>query len=403
MLDFRRWRSGAAIALLITPLSCSDAADPAPVPVPAGLVVTAPDSVMRLGQVAQFTATYVDSTGSPIPGGIFTWESVFPPVASVTPSGLVTATGIGLGMILVSTDSFTGATTFQVIDSLITTRLPLLGAPVGLAVSGAKAYATLAFADSLAILDVPAESRLGGVRTGDTPTSVAVNSAGTRAYVTDQFSDSLSVFSLPTNAPAGGVAIPGSPYVTLTSADGGTVWVTSGSLARVYAVNATTLAIVDSAPTPTGPNGLARHPTLARLYVSGSFDGNVYELDAITLDSLRSWSLGGSAQGMAVSADGTTLFVANEAGRIDVVTLSNGAVGTPVAVAGSPFGLALPPDGTRLAVSSANSGIVVVFNAASLAVLRTVRTGGVPRRLAYRSDGTRLLVANESGWVDFIR
>jgi DNA-binding beta-propeller fold protein YncE len=399
----RPWRAAAVLPAIVTLLSCADAGDPEPAPVPAGLVVTAPDSVMTLGQVAQFTATYVDSTGTPIPGGRFTWESMFPPVASVTSTGLVTATGVGLGMILASTDSFTGAAAFEVIDSLITTRLPILGAPFGLAVAGATAYVTLAFADSLAILDFPAERRLGAVATGDVPTSVAVNSAGTRAYVTDQFSEHLSTFSLPTNTPAGGVTIPGSPYVTLTSANDGTVWVTSGSLDRVYAVNTTTLAIVDSAPTPAGPNGLARHPTLARLYVSGSFDGNVYELDATTLDSLRSWSLGGSAQGMVVSTDGTTLFVANEAGWIDVITLSNGAVGTPVVVAGSPFGLALSPDGVRLAVSSANPGSVVVFNAASRTVLRTVRTGGVPRRLAYRSDGTRLLVTNESGWVDFIR
>jgi len=389
----------AGLVLVGVASACSDNSGPSPIP--AGVVITPGDTLIPARTSTAYHATLVDSAGQPLTFGAFTWTSDDTTIATVSATGVVTAKQIGLADIYATSDTLSGFVTIQVVDSLITTRLFLGADAAGLAVSGSKAYVTLVTAGSLAVLNVPAETATGRVVTGYVPTGVTFNAAGTRAYVTNQ-GGTLGVLDAAANTKLSSVPIPGAPFVDLTSADDATVWVTSGSLNRVYALNATTLTIVDSAVTPVGPNGLARHPTLPRLYVSGSVDGKVYELDATTLDSLRSWSLGGSAQGMVVSADGSRLFVANELGWIDVITLASGAVGTPVAIAGSPFGLALSPDGTRLA-TSCTSGSVVVLNSATLAVIQTINTQGIARRLAYRADGTRLLVANEAGWVDFIR
>lgn len=383
---------GAAVA-------CSDNSGPAPIP--AGVVITPGDTLVPARKTVAYHATLVDTAGQPISGGPFTWTSDDTTIATVSSTGVVTARRIGIADIYASSDTLSGFVTIQVMDSLITTRLFLGASAVGLAVSGTKAYVTLVDVDSVARVDVPAEAASDHLAAGYLPTGVSFNPAGTKAYVTSQ-GGVLGVLDAITNTFTNTIPIPGAPFVNLTSADNATVWVTSGSLNRVYAVNATTLAITDSAVAPGGPNGLALHPTLPRLYVSGSADGNVYELDASTLDSLRSWDLAGSAQGMVVTPDGSRLIVADELGKINAITLATGAVGAPVTIAGTPYGLALSPDGTRIAVSC-TSGTVVVLDTATLAVVKTIETRGVPRRLAYRADGNRLLVANEAGWVDFIR
>jgi YVTN family beta-propeller protein len=381
--------------------ACSENSGPAAGP-PVGIVITPGDTAFQEGRGVQYHAALVDSAGTTVSGGSFTWSTNEPTLATVSASGLVTGHSVGTVLVTATRDTFSSSVSLTVIDSLITTRLPIYGGPFGLAVFGPKAYVTLPYPDSLAVVNVPGEALSSLSPAGGTPTGVAFNAAGTKAVVSNQGGATLGIVTVATNAMASTVPIPGSPFVVCTSASGDTAWVTVGDRNRVYAVNMTSLTLVDSSTTPDGPNGLARHSTLPRLYVSGMLDGKVYELDATTLDSLRSWSLGGAAQGVVVSADGTKLFVANEWGWIDVITLASGAVGTPVVLPGGQFGLALSPDGTRLAVSDTH-GTVHVLNASTLATIRTVTTGGTPRRLAYRPDGTRLLVANEAGWVDFIR
>jgi len=386
--------------------ACSDNAGPAPIP--AGIVIAPGDTTLQEGKTIRFYATFVDTAGHQVIGTRpVSWWTDDTTIVTISSSGVARARQEGTTRVWAGVDTMGSFVTLLVIDSAITMRLMLPGSPFGIAVSGSKSYVTLSQRDSMAVLSVPSESQTGMFSTGATPTSVDFNPAGTRAFVSNQGSHSVGSINVANNAVSGASNAPNSPLAVLTSADGSTVWVTSGSVDLVYAINTTTLLLTDSAATPRIPNGLARHPTLPRLYVSGSEDGRVFELDANTLDSLRAWALGGSAQGMMVSADGSRLYVANEDGWVDEITLATGAIATSLPIAGGlygygPFGLALSPNGTIIAVST-GVGAIHFLDAGTLAILRTVQTGGVPRRISFRSDGARLLVANEAGWVDFIR
>jgi uncharacterized protein YjdB len=71
-----------------------------------GLVVSvAPEAatLTALGAARQLDATASDAGGTPIPDAVFTWASRAPAVATVDPSGLVTATGEGTAWIVAST------------------------------------------------------------------------------------------------------------------------------------------------------------------------------------------------------------------------------------------------------------------------------------------------------------
>ncbi len=382
-------------------LGCSDGEAPTPTSAPASIQVTAPDSELALGQVLNFTATVLDSAGSPIPGASVTWRSIYPEIASVSVLGVVTARGVGEGTVLVTSSGVSGYLAFQVIDSSITRRVPLFGIPHGLAVSGNHALVTLLYFDSVAVLDVPAATHTRNVQTGYPPTGVAYNPAGTRAYVASQ-DGTITVLDGTSYAVLDTKQIPGTALTTvLVSPDGATVWVTADGRDRLYAMDAATLALTDSVATPSGPNWIARSPVQPRLYVNGSNGGTVAEFDATTLTPMRTWNLSGSAQGMVVSADGARLFVANEGGWLDVIALVPGTV-QPQLPLGPAFGIALSPDGTRLAVGI-DFSTVVILDAATMGTVKTVSTSAGLRRLAYTADGSRLLATAETGWVDYIR
>ncbi|HTY04901.1 MAG TPA: beta-propeller fold lactonase family protein, partial [Gemmatimonadales bacterium] len=119
----------------------------------------------------------------------------------------------------------------------------------------------------------------------------------------------------------------------------------------------------------------------------------------------RTFNVGGTAQGVVVSADGTRLYVANEStNRVDAINLSAGnAAGFVATSGGGAFDLQLSTDGTQLWASLSGAGRVDVYDRATLTLVRTVKTGGTPRRIGLTPASGLIVVGNEAGAVDFIK
>lgn len=66
---------------------------------PAQVLLTLSDQVLPLGQIVDLDAAVVDALGSPVTAAAVTWSSSAPTVASVSPSGRVTALGSGVAII----------------------------------------------------------------------------------------------------------------------------------------------------------------------------------------------------------------------------------------------------------------------------------------------------------------
>ncbi|HEX5437767.1 MAG TPA: Ig-like domain-containing protein [Gemmatimonadaceae bacterium] len=84
--------------------------------VPVGLVVIAPaDTTLIIGDAAaQFTATPEDSAGHPLSGRTIAWSSNPDSVASVDPSGLVTAKLVGTAIIMATSEGKNGTANVNV-------------------------------------------------------------------------------------------------------------------------------------------------------------------------------------------------------------------------------------------------------------------------------------------------
>ena len=281
-------------------------------------------------------------------------------------------------------------------------RIPLGGAPFGVAVHGARlAYVTRSHAAAVERIDLTTGRSMGTIPVGCVPSAVAFDATGTRAYVSIQFCDSIAVIDATTHAPIGSLPVPGDPFPLVLARSGRILYFTTNE-DRLYAMCLGTQRIVASLPLPATSHHLALHPTDTRLYVATRAGGTVMEVDTVRHRVTRIFELGGQPQGLAVSRDGMALYVANERHGMDVVCLPTGQRTGPVNVGGPAIGLTLSPDEREIYAALVCSGAVAVLDRTSLKVRATLPTGGRPRCMAFDQTGKVLVIANEAGWVDVV-
>jgi YVTN family beta-propeller protein len=277
------------------------------------------------------------------------------------------------------------------------------GEPYGIALSSTGTIvATRLAAGTLAMSTLGEPTSTDTVQVGAAPTGVALSPAGTQALVTNQFSRSLGVVDIASRVQTSVIPLGNDPFVVTYSPDGERAYV-STNVGMVYAIDVSARTVVDSVFTGHGSNGLAFSPDKSRLYVSAFVAGAVYEVNLASFDVSRTFNTGGSPQGLVVSPDGAELYAANEAGWLDIWDLASGARRDSVALPSAAFGLAMSPDGTRLAVGLNSAGRVLQLNRQSRVVMKDHDIGGNPRRLQYSATGKTLVVANLDGWIDLIQ
>src|SRR3989442_628423 len=216
--------------------------------------------------------------------------------------------------------------------------LRLRDAPTDIVVSaGGAVLATRAYAASVERLDLPRLKSVASVPVGCNSVRLAFDRSGRRAYVSNQMSDSISVIDVATNRRVDDIAVRGWPAPVVISPDERTLFVTTNA-DSLYAIQLATKRVVAAIPLPAASHHLTMHPSGKLLYVATRAAGTVMEIDATTFQILRTFPVGGQTQGLAVSADGTELYVADEAGGLDVLDLMRGMQAAAVRPDGRPYG-----------------------------------------------------------------
>lgn len=240
----------------------------------------------------------------------------------------------------------------------------------------------------------------GFIPTGPTPTGIVFSPDGSRAYVANQFGD-VSVIDVATQSVVGSVEI-GNPLAVRVSPDGAQLFVATGNT-QVFIVDIASLQITKTVEVGFAPNGFAVHPDGRILYVSSFLGGTVTEIDMFTGAVLRTFSVGGTPQEMALNRKGTRLYVANEQGYLDEIDLPSGQELPRIPLQAGAFGVGVTPDDGQAFVTLPAAGLIQIFSLQTRKLARSINVGGEPRRLGFSRQGHIAAVTNAAGFITFVR
>ncbi|MGH7528795.1 MAG: hypothetical protein ACREMN_00285 [Gemmatimonadales bacterium] len=370
-------------------LGCEQATGPSAAP--ATITLASPAKIVYEGAALSLSAVATD-------GGAITYASRDPEIARVSPDGVVS--GILTGSTYVIAAS--GTARDSVLLTVLVRRDGFDGRPYGAAISrDGLAFVTVIGLEEVARAPVPFPEFTTAARVGAVPTDVQFNSTGTRAYVSNQFDESIAEIDVATGAWIDTIAVEGDAFRVLVAPGDSMLWVTTNANS-VFVIRLATKEIVARIPTVQDVNGLAARGD--RVWISTLWAGTVLEVNAHSYAVERVFDVGGIPQELIVSPDGERLYIANEAGKVQIWSLDNGTELASIALpGGGGFGMARHPGNGFLYVSTGYySRTVWVVNPESEAIVRRIQTGGTPRRIAFDPGAQIGIVTNEYGWIDLI-
>ena len=416
--------AGAMLGATVAACGSNDSTSP---PTPTNtLVVTPARLVLGVGMSRQLSAAVLDPSGVAVSGAPVSYLSSDPSRVSVSPDGLVSYVGEGQAEIRASSEDLLAVVPYTGVRSghplgTTTTSLRLPGdqmgdAPFGAVVDGeGRIFITQADSGLVASGFYPVTGftiqDLGG-----TPTSITLL-AGGAALVTPTGPDArdVSVIELSSGRVLAQVPLEVPAFSAVTAPDSGTAYLgtNDGRVLTFDVASSTVTGSIDLGIEKSRVNHLAVNAAGSLLYASSFTTGTISEIDLASKSVRRIFVVGGEPQGIAISLDGTELYVANESGNghIDVynvvanvheTTIASGATSS----LGGPFALAMSPDGAAVyvgVITTEGTGLIQVVNTGTRAIERTINScGQVPRRIAFGFSGGLAVIADETGCVTFV-
>ena len=133
-------------------------------------------------------------------------------------------------------------------------------------------------------------------------------------------------------------------------------------------------------------------------YVSNLAGNNVSVVDTNSHTNVATVSVPGSPTGLAVTPDGTLVYVACQGnGTVAVISTASNSVVASIPVGNTPVQLAISPNGAQAYVVVRGQNQVAVIDTASKTVLSTISVGNRPVGVAFSPDGSRAYVPNLYG------
>ena len=180
------------------------------------------------------------------------------------------------------------------------------------------------------------------IAVGKDPVAVAVSvdaAGAATAFVADFGSNQVTPIDLATMEAGPPIAVGPGPQ-TLAVATG-QVLVGNFSNRTLTSINATTLRPSAAVSLPLNPTGMAVSADGSTVYVCGGSGVVPLSVTSSGLSVGTAITVPGAAQGVALTSDGSTAWVTEQAGSLVPVTLATAKVGKPVSVGGHPSAIVI--------------------------------------------------------------
>lgn len=299
--------------------------------------------------------------------------------------------------------------------------------PVALVIDPTRARLYVANADSrsVSVIDMGTDAVVASIGVGASPAGLALDSTGLFLYVTNADDDSVSIVDTAADFVIATVQVGAMPQGIAVDPSDAIVWVANTLDGTVVGIDARTYGRVRGALGLPGPVGVAvgaipTAPPLLTLDRAEVDFGPITPTTAVT-QSVTIGNGGGIGTlswtaTVATSNGGAWLSIGQSSGTapatLDIsvnpvglapghysgsVTLDGGAAGTEVIM------VAFDVGPLRAFITNADGNTVLVIDAATRTVVKTLTVGSVPGAVALDAPGRRLYVANsDAGTVSVV-
>ncbi|HEY8302620.1 MAG TPA: bifunctional YncE family protein/alkaline phosphatase family protein [Jatrophihabitans sp.] len=208
-----------------------------------------------------------------------------------------------------------------------------------------------------------------GLPKGSFPAGITLSADGRRLFVAENGTGAMSEIDVASGNVLGAVATGPNPYTVGLTEDGATAYVSNWGTNTVSAIDTTSMTTRSTLTVGSHPTSILRDPVSGLMFVAVTDDDSIAVIDPRTASIVR---------------------------RIDLAPYRDAPVGT------SPQGLAMTPDGRTLYVANAGNNDVAVIRIAAHAdqpdkVTGLIPTGWYPTTVSLADGGKSLLVTNAKG------
>ena len=217
--------------------------------------------------------------------------------------------------------------------------------------------------------------------------------AQVNAYVASTGNTSVLVIDTATNTTTATVAGTGARLVAL-SPDGAFLY--SLNFEGVSKIDTATNTIVASVTAGVLLNGLAVSPNGASLYVAANGSSQAFVIDTATFTVVATFSIV-APSALALTPDGTSVWISDAFGVINVIDTANNTVSTTFPLAAAPEAIAFTPNGAFAYLADVTPNAVTVLDTTTHAVVATVPVGSFPLGVFITADGAFAYVTNILG------
>jgi YVTN family beta-propeller protein len=251
--------------------------------------------------------------------------------------------------------------------------------PAGLALSpdGTKLYVLSQSNNTVSVFNTATMAAEATLPTGDYPEAVAADPTGNSYYVANQGSNSISIYDATTNTHIKDLSVGSYPSALAFFPASHLLFVANSSSSSVTVISTTTFTVLGTFATQLDPIGLAVSPS-GYLYVASPASNTVtvYTTTGTQVAQISGFDY---PYAMAVDAQHNTLYVANDTdnGTVTVVNLANNQVVTTIPVGVLPDAVAVSLDGTQIFVANELSFTMNQISASSNTVTGTIGFAGI--------------------------
>jgi len=274
-----------------------------------------------------------------------------------------------------------------------------------------RGHQVSAYENSLMTIDPKDSNEIGYIKLNGRPTWLHFNIAGTKLYVATDQNYVLIYDILHNNVLVGSIPLNGSATDMALTSDGRYLFISYSS--GILVVDTDKHIPVNNIEVPQMSNGELGIPMAiaigrgnSQLYVvlSAPNSGEVVAIDAYTKQPVARAMVGSQPTGMAISPDGSKLYVANHnSATVSILTTSPLALVNNVSVGVSPTKVAVTPDDSKVYVTCKGSNTVSVLSGMTGSAIGRITVGKEPMGIGITGDGSRVYVANHrEGTVSII-